>query len=453
MSSPITWGVALVLLGSCLLVLRERRAAERAERFWLADRATPSWRVALSLLATVFGASATLGTADLVAAQGLSGLWFSLIGVPGLIALGWLAPRARQGRAWSVPDLLAGYGEGSRRVAVLIVSLAWLGVLAAQVVALRRLLEVVLPGGHEVLAVAALLTLILYTAWGGQRAVLRTDALQLAMLLLGLALPAAWLYVEQGAAMRAGLAAWPGWSTFPVSAQTGVSGWLGLTLVVGLPYLCGPDLHGRLLSAATPAGARRAAWAAAAGMLPVVAVIGLLGLMAATLTASDGAQGAALTRLIPLLPPGLSWLFAVALFAAVLSSADTILLTGASTLACLRVSSKDQGGRRQRQVLVLAYGAAGASLGWLASDLLGALLAGYTLFSAAVGPPTVAALLGLRVRPRGALLAMGTGGALAVIALGLEAVGWVEEPARHLLVVTAILLNGALLVVYREPEN
>ena len=453
MSSPIAWSVALVLLGSCLLVLRERRAGERAERFWLADRAAPPWRVALSLLATVFGASATLGTADLVARQGLSGLWFSLIGVPGLIGLGWLAPRARAGRAWSVPDLLAGYGEGSRRAAVLIVSLAWLGVLAAQVVALRRLMAVVLPAGHEIMVLATLLTLILYTAWGGQRAVLRTDALQLALLLLGLAVPAAWLYVQHGASLGAGLAAWPDWSAFPVSPQAGAPAWLGLTLVVGLPYLCGPDLHGRLLSTATPAGARRAAWAAAAGVLPVAGLIGLLGLMAATLTPTGGPQGAALTRLIPLLPPALSWLFAVALFTAVLSSTDTILLTGAATLARLRVARPVIDGSRRRRALVLAYGAAGAALGWLASDLLGVLLAGYTLFSATVGPPALAALLGLRVRPRGALLAMGTGGALALATLALEATGQVDPSARQLLVVTAILVNGTLLVVYREPEN
>jgi len=442
--SPALLAVALLLVGSLLLSLRDARAAGQGRVFWVANRRASGRRVAASLLATIIGASATLGTTDLVAKRGVTGAWFLATAWPFLVGLLLLAPAIRRSQVRSISDLLGRFGEGPRRLGGLVVALAWLGVLATQVVALRTLGDVVWPGQGVVLGAVAAGVVALYTMIGGQPSVLRTDLAQLFVLGLGLAIPAGWLLVVGFPAPAAGA---PG---LPPPVPLAPAEALILSLTAGLPYLVGPDLYGRLLAASDEGAARRAVGLTLAGLPVIVAALIVLGLAARAAGIAPGG-GAVLLRLAGRLPTALEVTLLVAVVAAVVSSASTILLSGAVSLAgdLEPAPKRPEPGATgpARRGLVLAYALVGATLGLAAPDLLAVLLTGYAVFVGALAVPILASLAGLRAPSWIVLLAMAEGGALAATGRGLELAGLVSAPGSVAILGGALVGNAATLAL------
>ncbi len=435
-------GVIVALLAlSLALSFVDARAAGQGRTFWVANRRASGLRVGGSLLATIVGASATLGTTDLVARHGVTGAWFLATALPFLVGLAVLAPSIRRSQARSITDLLGRFGEGPRRVAGGVVGLAWLGVLATQVVALRTLGEVVAPGQGSTVAGAAVTTVIGYTVLGGQPTVLRTDLAQLLVLGLGLVLPAGWLLWWGGLTAPSGAPLPPAVPLAPL--EMGL-----LSLTVGLPYLVGPDLYSRLLTASNGAAARRAVVVALLGLPVIVAALAVLGSAARSAGLSAG-EGAVLLRLAGLLPRPLEVLLLVGVLAAVVSSSSTILLSGAAALA----GALEPAPRRRepgatgpaRRGLVALYGLAGALAGLLAPDLLSVLLTGYALFVGALTVPILASLANANPAPAAVVAALATGGTLGVLGRVLRRVG-VVDAGGEALCLGAALLGSALLL-------
>jgi SSS family solute:Na+ symporter len=433
--------VALLLVLSLALSFRDARAAGQGRTFWVANRRASALRVGGSLLATIVGASATLGTTDLVARHGVTGAWFLATALPFLVGLAVLAPTIRRSQVRSITDLLGRFGEGPRRLAGAVVALAWLGVLATQVVALRTLGEVVAPGQGATIAGAATAVVVGYTVLGGQPTVLRTDLAQLLVLGLGLALPAGWLLWRGGVAASSSAPLPPAGPLAPLD--------LGLlSLTAGLPYLVGPDLYSRLLAASDGTAARRAVVFALLGLPLIVAVLAVLGLAARSAGLATG-EGAVLLRLASLLPKPLEVLLLVGVVAAVVSSASTILLSGAAALAgalepALRRREPGVTGPARRGLVAL-YGAAGALAGLLAPDLLSVLLTGYALFVGALTGPILASLANARPTPAAVLAALASGGTLGVLGRVLRRLG-VVDAGGEALCLGAALLGSALLL-------
>jgi len=143
---------------------------------------------------------------------------------------------------------------------------------------------------------------------------------------------------------------------------------------------------------------------------------------------------------VPSLPAWAGALLVVGLFAAVVSSLDTVLLSGAAALA----AALGPGERVPPRALVASYGAVGLLLGAGAPDLVSALLVGYALFGGAVVAPALAGLLGRRARPGRVLAGMLAGGVLAGAArLGARAGVFAAVPwAEALLLTLALALSG-----------
>ena len=90
-------------------------------------------------------------------------------------------------------------GPEARALTGLIIAVTWTGIVAAQFTALSQIFSV-LTGLDDTraLLMAVSLVVVAYTAAGGQLSVLRTDALQFALVLGGVAAACAWLYAASG---------------------------------------------------------------------------------------------------------------------------------------------------------------------------------------------------------------------------------------------------------------
>jgi len=80
--------IAVYFLCVIAIGVASRRKARGVDDFFVAGRKGSSLLITGSLLATIVGGSATVGMAGLGFTQGLTGMWWLLVGSIGLIILG-----------------------------------------------------------------------------------------------------------------------------------------------------------------------------------------------------------------------------------------------------------------------------------------------------------------------------------------------------------------------------
>lgn len=425
----IDLGLVAVYL-AVMLAVGWRARKSSPDSYWVAERRYGVVPVAASLVATIFGASSTVGIIGLGYGRGLTGAWWSLVGGLALIPFALLlASRVRRLEVYTLPDILReAYGNRVAVPGALMIGVAWCGVVAAQIVAGALLLAGVLevPMQGAVALVAAVF--VLYTFWGGQLSVVRTDSWQLGLFAGGLVVTLVLVAraLEGGPSLAEAVP--PGFLDFPVSPDFG---WYQVLvfypLIVGLPYLVGPDIYSRVLCARDGRTARAAALAAAVAVIPMSLLLALLGLMIRAHLPGLAAESALPTAVVELAPPGLRGVVVAGLLGAIMSSADTTLIS-ASTILSLNVvtpvvararggSPTAEGQLRITRAFVVALGFAAWTIAAFQGGIIASLLLAYTVFVGGVVLPTLASFWRERlgVTATAAMWSVVLGGGTAVL--------------------------------------
>jgi SSS family solute:Na+ symporter len=407
---------------------------QSAECYWVAERRYHTGRVTISLVATIFGASSTMGIIGLAYSRGLTGAWWSLIGGIALIPFGLLlASRVRSLEVYTLPDILRNaYGEKVALPAGLMIAVAWCGVISAQLIAGARLLGGLFTIDFQIALIIVAVVFTLYTFWGGQLSVIRTDFWQFFLFLGGLFVLLGFLAFSQTSIFTI-------WENiprqhlrFPVSPSFG---WYEVLvfypLIVGLPYLVGPDIYSRVLCARDDRVARRAALRAALIVIFISFLLAFFGILARGRFPGINAEAALPETINGLIPIGLKGLIAAGFLGAIMSSADTCLIS-ASTILTLNVIRPIHRVTPERHLkvtkaAVLALGAAAWVIASQQKGIISSLLLGYTVFVGGVVFPTLATFFRghLHVTSWGALFAIVLGGGSAI--LGKIDGGWLMK--------------------------
>ena len=188
--------MGIYLLGMILVGILDFRKTEDFTSFAVAGRTQKTLTVSMSLLATILGASTTIGITDTVYQIGFPGIWWLMFGALGLILQAvFLSERVRRIGADTLPhmaEILVGK-EASVLLAVMI-SISWIGVVAGQLVAMHGLVTFATGSSSKLLLILISAIVILYTILGGQLSVVKTDRLQLIVILAGILLCFGYLY-------------------------------------------------------------------------------------------------------------------------------------------------------------------------------------------------------------------------------------------------------------------
>jgi SSS family solute:Na+ symporter len=269
--------------------------------------------------------------------------------------------------------------------------------------------------------IAVTVVFVLYTLWGGQLSVIRTDTWQLLLFIFGLVAVLA-LALKSGLQSGDLMARIPGGHLgFPVAPGFG---WyqvlLFYPLIIGLPYLVGPDIYSRVLCAEDEASAKRASLSAALLVIPVSFLLAGLGLLIRAQFPALPAESALPTALAELAPVGLKGIIVVGVLGAIMSSADTTLIS-AATILSLNVVGSGAGKDRTRQlrmtrVFVVLIGATAWGIATFQQGIIASLLLAYTVFVGGVALPTLASFWRERlgVTSLSAFWAIALGGATAL---------------------------------------
>ncbi len=320
---------ALALYAGALIAVARRSRGTGALDYLLDGRRLTTPAFVATLVSTWYGG--VLGVGEYSFRYGISN-WL-VFGVPyylaALLFAFVLAERARCSEMLSIPDQLrAAYGPQAARLGAALVLL--MAIPAAYVLMLGDLLRIYLGAALPLGIVLGTAFTIAYVVAGGFRSVVRTNVLQFCLMF------GAFFLILPVALHRAGgLGAL--WAALP-PAHRHWDGGMGAQFVlvwyfIALQTLVEPTFYQRCYAAESPRVARRAVLISVGFWLLFDALTTFTGLAARVLLpdlADPVLAYPALGRLV--LPRVFNALFAIGLFATVMSTAHSYLFLGAATL-------------------------------------------------------------------------------------------------------------------------
>ncbi|MGQ0815074.1 MAG: sodium:solute symporter [Gemmatimonadota bacterium] len=444
--SGIDWAViagyfALTFGAAFYATWRERRSRQTSADYFLAGRDTGWFLIGASLFASNIGSEHLVGLAGTAAASGVAVAQFEILAVFILLLLGWVfVPFYLRSGVYTMPEFLERRYSPAARWYLAVVSIVGYVLtkisvtIAAGGIVFEALMGIDFWTGALIVVVAT----GIYTIFGGLRAVLITDMLQMfvliggaiAVLLVGLDAIGGWGELMQ--------AAGPGFMDLWKPASDPNFPWTGILLgapILGMWYWCTDQfIVQRTLAARNLSEARRGTiFAALLKLLPlfIFVIPGVIAHILASrgelaLTSPDQALP---TLVSSLLPVGLRGLVVAGLLAALMSSLSSVF-NSTSTLITWDVYKKlNPNASEQRLVLVGMSSTSllvGLGLLWIPfmRQISGQLYQYLQSVQAYIAPPIAAVfLLGLfspRLNARGAMAALYTGFVLGMARLTAE---------------------------------
>jgi len=425
--------------------------------FLLAGRRLGPMLATATLCATHFGGGFVLGSGEWGFTHGMTGIAYAAGVGLSLILLGFVAARKMRRLAmFTVPDYLELRYKSkiARLLGTLLSLVAIVGIIGAQVWAAQGALTI-LGIDPTWAAVAATLMFIVYTAMSGLWGVTLTDAVQLAIIFVGVPIAALLAVGEAGGfeGIRVAIDA----QSMEIGTDRYFSPFgagVGLVLAAIVPTmmytLIGQDFYQRLFAARDEQTAFRAAIAAGVLLIAFAVFPVVTGMAARALFGAEIEAARAIPMLIDEVMP--AWAAAIviaAILGAIMSTADSLLMAGTSHITHdIYVKLINPGAEENSKRLLLISRVVTVVLGllalWMALNfkaIIGMLLMSYTLYAAGVFIPVVGGLYWKRATAPGAIAAI-VGGS----AFGLAGeLGWFTVAALPLIGGLPIIVSGALV--------
>jgi SSS family solute:Na+ symporter len=401
-----------------------RRRAGSQDGFYVAHRKGSLPLITGSLIATAVGGSVTVGMAGLGFNQGLTGAWWLLVGSIGLVLLGvFFARKVRGSELYTLPELVE--KQYDRRVSLassILIVIAWVGVVAGQIVAAGKVLSILGIGSVDFWMIVFTIVFVIYAILGGQFSIIRTDVFQAGILFIGIFAALALVFSQVGGldGLKSSLPA--DYFSFPTSPEFDWKMLLSFLILVGATYVVGPDMYTRLFCAKGEKTAQQSAIFTALLFIPLAFAITFIGMSAKVLYPEISAEGAFPQVITSVLSPGLGGLILAALVAALMSSADTCLLSQSVILTEDIVKRAHPALDEGKTVLLtrlslIGLGLAALGLALTLKGVISSLLFAYTVFTCGLVVPVIAGFYKgkLKVTPQGALVALIGGGIIGLL--------------------------------------
>ena len=402
--SSIDTGIIYAYLAMMILIgFYASTRQKTVEDYYVAGRRLGPFTIACLWLASWVGGASIIGATTRAYEIGITSIWYVLSLAMGCLLFGlFFAARIKKigdkHGFMTYPDLIEHHFDSRTRIiATITTMLAYVAYAAGQLVAAAAILQILLGWEYESALILASAIVIIYTATGGFLAVTYTDWVQFILLLVGIviigmpiAIREAGTWSDLVAALPAGhfeLGAW-GWANI-----------VALALSIVLSFFVSMDSFTRCYAARDHQAARKGALLAVIFMLPIAVASTWLGLSAAVLFPGiENTNGVLTTFVMELFPVGLKGLVLVGILAAVMSSADILLLIVSANLTqdlYQRFVNPAVSMKKMKTMGVAASfltGVVATLLAWKMQDIIAILLLGFTLNSAALILPTILAL-------------------------------------------------------------
>ncbi len=332
-------GVSIYLIAMLVIGIYAARRTSSPDDFMVAGRSLPLWLCSATIMATWIGGGSMLGVSGMTYEGGLLAVIADPFGAAlGLALVGLLIVRlVRRLKLVTVIDFIdIRFGRVAAlfsAIAMTSSSIGWSGALmVAFGVVLNSLTGLSLEWG---IVIGGSIVLI-YTAAGGMWAVVLTDFVQLSVIVIGLVILLTVVVIDMGGWTSA-------WSTVPAAKfnmlpeSNDMASWMNYLrawFIIGIANLASQSLLQRGLSAQSEKIAQNAFYIGSIGFLIIAIIPVMLGLLASVaMPGIEDKQAIIPTLAQEHLHPVLMAIFVGALLAAIMSSADSALLSASSVIS------------------------------------------------------------------------------------------------------------------------
>lgn len=423
--------VVLIWIG--LSVARTEKGAGESESFLAADRSMNLVQTTASTAATDLGGGFSIAMGGLGFTLGISGSWLIAISGLSIVMVSFLmVPKVKRWadrvKGLTTGDLFeARFDRRTGTVAALVIGLAWFTFVGGQIIAGAKLLQVTTAMNLTLCIVLSGAVVLAYTALGGLKAVIFTDVFQMVILLVGIVFIAVPIGLYE-------VGGWSGivahFSADPATASMVDWGAVGWKQIIGWFFAIFPiwfisiAAMQRIIAARDEKTARRAFLLTGVPIeWPLFAIGSTLIGMIARMLLPDVADAELATPMIvlELLPAGIAGIVIAAYVAAVMSTADSVLMGPVAIFTndiyhkYIRPDSSEATRVRVARVMTIVLGVLGIGMAWLVPNVLDLILYAYTFGAAGLFFPMLGLLFWRRTTAKGAFWSMIGGGGSAVI--------------------------------------
>lgn len=318
---------ALFLIG--LAFSHYKKSSSDMDNFAVAGRNQSGFSLSVSIAASCIGGSATIGVVSLAFNKGFPSFWYLGSGAFGLLILSiFLAKRVRQTGLKTLPELTEIFlGSTARKAAAFIIIAAWTAILAAQFKACAGIVSSLTGQNFNLCLLFSGIIIIVYTCIGGQISVIKSDKWQFLFIFISLFCVLFYLAFKYPGIEKSIKLEF-------FNKDFSFDSWSYYMLIIGGSYVVCPMLFGRLLSAKNEKTAFYSAFTAVPILILTSVIIVFIGLYAKFIFPNIESTDLILTKnIIEILPPWLGTALLIALLSAVISSADSCLITASTILS------------------------------------------------------------------------------------------------------------------------
>lgn len=401
------------------------RRVRGTEDFFVAGRRLPAVLLFATVLAANIGAGSTVGAASLGYRDGLSAWWWNgSAGLGSLVLAWWAGPRlwriARDRGFLTLGDFVElRYGRAVRGASAALMLLATLTILAAQLIGVASILQVVAGQPRWVGAAIGGAVITTYFVAGGLLSSAWVNVVQLTVKLVGFAFAVPLALAAAGGLDALGRAPDlpPDFFDFWHGGHSGIP----LLALLGPAFVVSPGLVQKVYGAVDERAIRIGVGANGVALMVFGFLPPLIGIVARVLHPGLASNDLALpTVLVRDLPPAVGALGLAAVFSAEVSAADAVLFMLSTSFSqdlyrrFLRPDATD------REILGIARGAAivgglaGIGLAIVFPTVISALTVFYGFLTVIFFVPVVAALVSGRAGAPEAVASLGLGVPLLV---------------------------------------
>ena len=427
----------LLLAGYFLIVIivgvLSFKKVKNDKDFFVAGKNAGVMQVSGSLLASILGSSAIIGSVDFAYISGWAGAWLMLCAALGLGLLYPLIKYIKNFQGYNLPSMLGSfYGEEVQRISSFIIPIAWLGVVASQIMGAAKIITILSSLNYVQGVWLSGTVFILYTILGGQLSIIKTDVIQLMFILAGVILT--FLYIVPEPVTK---------EVMPfINYKFNYIDLFVMILTYSTAYLVGPDIYSRMFCAKDEDTMKKSIITAVCVLIPIAFMLAKLGIYGAENFTSITNESVLLVIADTKLPKILSFFLYFGLLSAVISSADTTLLTASSLFA--QVFLKDLKNRKAvfvTRILTVIFGLFAVIVAVKMKYILSTLLLALAVYSGAFIIPTFVGIFGFRARKEVVILSIITGGITALVGrlYGGDLGNYIS--------IGAFLINGGILFI------
>lgn len=376
--------------------------------FFIANKEANVFQVTGSLLATILGSSAVLGSVSFAYNSGWAGIWLLICGAMGLGALLPLLKKFEKFKGYNLPELLGTfYGEEVRILSSLIISIAWIGIVAAQIMGAAQIIGIFTAISYFNAVIISGVIFIIYTILGGQFSIIKTDCIQLLFILLGIVV--CFLFISNIDTNY----------TAPnvFNEKFGYTDLFVLVLTYSSTFFVGPDIYSRIFCAKDSFVAKKSIIISIIILIPLAFMLAKIGVYAAgTFPNLSSGESPLLHVAANKFPKFVSLLLYFGLLSAVISSADTSLLTASSIFTEIFTKNlKNIKSIKFTRVFIAIFGTFSILVALKLKFILNSLLLTLSIYSGALIIPCFAGILGYRFKKFYVLSAIIVGGITALL--------------------------------------